>query len=267
MPANSMINSTFQKIGVFGRTQRGNRMLRILLADDDPVFLSRMEHLLMQYAAQRQLNIQIGSYTRDDISSFILQSYDLAFLDIDFGNRRGAGIDLARRIRQKRNDTIIIFVTSYVEYAPEGYELRAFRYLLKTDVDTKLELYFSQAVEHFTTKREVVSIQNNGEIINLAVDDILYLESEKHTVHIHMLCGNFDQYSCYSSLQSFEKKLHPLGFLRIQKSYLVNMRHIKKLQCSEVILENGLTLPVSGKNYSEIKRAYLLWKGVQTWNT
>lgn len=119
MPANSMINSTFQKIGVFGRTQRGNRMLRILLADDDPVFLSRMEHLLMQYAAQRQLNIQIGSYTRDDISSFILQSYDLAFLDIDFGNRRGAGIDLARRIRQKRNDTIIIFVTSYVEYAPE----------------------------------------------------------------------------------------------------------------------------------------------------
>ena len=43
MPANSMINSTFQKIGVFGRTQRGNRMLRILLADDDPVFLSRME--------------------------------------------------------------------------------------------------------------------------------------------------------------------------------------------------------------------------------
>ena len=99
----------------------------------------------MQYAAQRQLNIQIGSYTRDDISSFILQSYDLAFLDIDFGNRRGAGIDLARRIRQKRNDTIIIFVTSYVEYAPEGYELRAFRYLLKTDVDTKLELYFSRA--------------------------------------------------------------------------------------------------------------------------
>lgn len=52
MAANSIMNSAFQKIGVFGRTQRGNRMLRILLADDDPVFLSKMEHLLMQYAAQ-----------------------------------------------------------------------------------------------------------------------------------------------------------------------------------------------------------------------
>ena len=87
------------------------------------------------------------------------------------------GIDLARKLHNENPNAIIIFVTSYVEYAPEGYELRAFRYLLKTDVDTKLELYFSQAVEHFTTKREVVSIQNNGEIINLAVDDILYLES------------------------------------------------------------------------------------------
>lgn len=267
MAANSIMNSAFQKIGVFGKTQRGSRMLRILLADDEPVFLSKMEHLLMRYAEQKQLNVQIGAYTRDDMSSFILQPYDIAFLDIDFGNRRGAGIDLARRLRQKRNDAIIIFVTSYVEYAPEGYELRAFRYLLKTDVDAKLEAYFSQAVEHFTAKREVVSIRNNGEIINLAVDDILYLESEKHTVHVYMLCGNFDHYSCYTSLQSFEEKLQPLGFLRIQKSYLVNMRHIKKLQCSEVIMENGLTLPVSGKNYSEIKRAYLLWKGAQTWNT
>lgn len=242
-------------------------MLRMLLADDDPVFLSKLERLLTQYAAQQQRKVRIDAYPRDDLSGFVLQSYDIAFLDIDFGDRRGAGIDLARRLRQKRNDAIIIFVTSYVEYAPEGYELRAFRYLLKTDVDAKLEAYFSQAVEHFTTKREVVSIQNNGEIINLAVDDILYLESEKHTVHVYMLCGNFDHYSWYASLQSFEEKLQPLGFLRIQKSYLVNMRHIKKLQCSEVIMENGLTLPVSGKNYSEIKRAYLLWKGAQTWNT
>lgn len=184
----------------------------------------------------------------------ILQPYDIAFLDIDFGDRRGAGIELARRLRQKRNDAIIIFVTNYVEYAPEGYELRAFRYLLKTDVDAKLETYFSQAVEHFTTKREVVSIQNNGEIINLAVDDILYLESEKHTVHVYMLCGNFDHYSCYASLQSFEEKLKSLGFLRIHKSYLVNMRHIKKLQCGEVVTETDSVLPVSGKNYGEIKR-------------
>ena len=231
-------------------------MLRMLLADDDPVFLSKLERLLTQYAAQQQRKVWIDAYPRDDLSGFVLQSYDIAFLDIDFGDRR-----------QKRNDAILIFVTNYVEYAPEGYELRAFRYLLKTDIDMKLEAYFSQAAEQFAAKREILPIQTGGEMRNLTVDEILYLESDKHTVRIYMLSSSAGPYSCYASLQSFEEKLQPLGFLRVQKSYLVNMRHIKKLQCSEVIMENGLTLPVSGKNYSEIKRAYLLWKGVQTWNT
>lgn len=242
-------------------------MLRMLLADDDPVFLSKLERLLTQYAAQQQRKVWIDAYPRDDLSGFVLQSYDIAFLDIDFGDRRGAGIDLARRLRQKRNDAILIFVTNYVEYAPEGYELRAFRYLLKTDIDMKLEAYFSQAAEQFAAKREILPIQTGGEMRNLTVDEILYLESDKHTVRIYMLSSSAGPYSCYASLQSFEEKLQSLGFLRVQKSYLVNMRHIKKLQCSEVIMENGLTLPVSGKNYSEIKRAYLLWKGAQTWNT
>lgn len=117
MAANSIMNSAFQKIGVFGKKQRGIHMLRILLADDDPVFLSKMERLLMQYVAQQQLHVQIGTYTRDDMSCFILQPYDIAFLDIDFGDRRGAGIELARRLRQKRNDagfTEYCVRTSYI---------------------------------------------------------------------------------------------------------------------------------------------------------
>ena len=242
-------------------------MLRMLLADDDPVFLSKLERLLTQYAAQQQRKVWIDAYPRDDLSGFVLQSYDIAFLDIDFGDRRGAGIDLARRLRQKRNDAILIFVTNYVEYAPEGYELRAFRYLLKTDIDMKLEAYFSQAAEQFAAKREILPIQTGGEMRNLTVDEILYLESDKHTVRIYMLSSSAGPYSCYASLLSFEEKLQPLGFLRVQKSFLVNMRHIRKLQCGEAALESGETLPVSEKNYRQIKRAYLLWKGAQTWST
>lgn len=267
MAAHIIMDSAFQALTTCGNIKRGIIMLRILLADDDPVFLSKLERLLTQYAARQQLNIQIGMYTQDDISNFLLRPYDIAFLDIDFGNRRGAGIELARRLRRERNDAVIVFVTNFVEYAPEGYELRAFRYLLKSDLDTKLETYLLEAVDQFTTKREVISIQTNGELINLSVDDILYLESEKHTVHICMFCGKYDRYSCYASLQSFAQKLEPLGFLRIHKSYLVNMRHIKRLQCGAVTLEKGDVLPVSEKKYAEIKRTYLLWKGAQTWNT
>ena len=75
----------------------------------------------------------------------------------------------------------------------------------------------------------------------------------------------FSTLSRQETIENSRKLMEQTG--ETMEDYLVNMRHIKKLQCSEVIMENGLTLPVSGKNYSEIKRAYLLWKGAQTWNT
>lgn len=253
--------------GIYTNTKRGSTMLRILLADDEPLFLAAIEKRLTKYAEHMQINVRINKYERDDMSSIVLSTYDIAFLDIDFGKESGSGIEIARRIREKRNDTIIIFVTNFIEYAPEGYELKAFRYLLKTDIDTKLETYFKQAITHFTSKREMITVQNNGELINIPIDDILYLESDKHTVHFNMYAGKRKRYSCYSTLQHFAQSLEHLGFLRTHKSYLVNMNYITKLQCSELTLRNGATLSVSEKNYAEIKKKYLLWKGVQTWNT
>lgn len=267
MSKNIIIDFNQAEKAAYINKKRGPNMLRILLADDEPIFLSKLERLLTNYSDSMKINVQVHKYTRDDMSSIVLSKFDIAFLDIDFGSECGSGIEIARRIRQHREDTVIIFVTNFVEYAPEGYELKAFRYLLKSDIDIKLKVYFKEAIDHFLSKREMITIQNNGELTNILVDDILFLESDKHTIYIKMLNDKRKQYGCYSTLQNFTQKLEPLGFLRIHKSYLVNMKHIVKLQCSDVTLTNGLTLSVSEKNYSEIKRKYLLWKGAQVWNT
>lgn len=255
------------EIPAFVDEMRGVNMLRILLADDEPVFLSKLEKLVQQYSDAMKINALVQKYTCDDMSSIVLSTFDIAFLDIDFGSASGSGLDIARRIRQHREDTVIIFVTNYVEYAPEGYEVKAFRYLLKSDINSKLRGYFIEAVEQLFSKREMITIQNNGELTNIVVDDILFLESDKHIIRINMLNDKRKQYNCYSTLRGFAHKLEPLGFLRVHKSYLVNMRHISKLHCREVILKTGLSLSVSEKNYSEIKQQYLLWKGNQIWNT
>jgi DNA-binding LytR/AlgR family response regulator len=58
-----------------------------------------------------------------------------------------------------------------------------------------------------------------------------------------------------------ESELGEKGFLRIHKGYLANITHIHRLQCQGATLKNGITLPVSEKNYSDLKKKYLLWKG------
>ena len=66
-----------------------------------------------------------------------------------------------------------------------------------------------------------------------------------------------------ATLTSLESELEAHGFLRIHKSFLVNMQHIRKVRSRECLLTDGTTLAVSEKNYSQQKQKYLLWKGLQ----
>lgn len=67
----------------------------------------------------------------------------------------------------------------------------------------------------------------------------------------------------YGRMEDLTEELEPEGFLRIQKSYLVNMAHIKKLNFDHVLLSNGEELPVSQKRYAQLKIQYLGWKNKQ----
>ena len=241
-------------------------MLRVILCDDDVDFLNILEMEIN--AAFHDLNkpCKIHAYSDpNQISNQLLSSCDIAVLDIDYDNAEYNGLDVARKLRDLRKDAVIIFVTNYIEYAPEGYEVRAFRYVLKKEIPTIFRKYIYQAIETIQSSRETVKISVNGEIIDLLIDDILYFEVQQHSVTVYVKKDKYGkiirEYSFYATLGELEQKMDSFGFLRIHKSFLVNMRHIRTLRCREAHLINGTVLRVSEKNYSDNKKKYLLWKG------
>lgn len=246
----------------------GTNMIRILLCDDDIVFLEQMQTEIRTALSKAHVGAVIHTFTSaEDIPGELLESCDLYFLDIDFSEKCYTGMDIAKKIRRGSQDSVIIFLTNYIEYAPLGYEVQAFRYVLKSDVQQKLEQYLLEAVSKLFVQRDFIQIRISGEPITLYLEDILFMESIAHSVIIHVQSvgdtyNGHTEYKLYSSLSSMEGQLSDRGFLRIQKSYLVNMRRIKKLRCSEAMLDNGTTLPVSEKTYAEQKKKYLLWKGL-----
>lgn len=241
-------------------------MFRVILCDDNQPFLNNLSALIEKSLTQMGQKYKIHTYTAmEQISDQLLSSCDIAVLDIDFTGKLYNGLDIARRLRNFRSDSIIIFVTNYIEYAPEGYEVQAFRYVLKSDVVAKLDGYLRQAIQKLEQSRETMKIQINGEIIDIPLNDILYIESQLHSVNVYAQrkspCPTVKVYTFYASISKLEKQLEPQGFLRVHKSYLVNMRHIRRYQCQEVELSNGTKLSASEIRYSEQKQKYLLWKG------
>lgn len=239
--------------------------IEILLCDDDPVFLRWLSGAVAAATEHLGISAHIQAFScGQEIPAERLAGCDIAFLDIDFPRQSDNGIDIARRLRRCGGDGVILFVTNYVEYAPEGYEVQAFRYLLKREASQKLEDYLRLALEQLRARRRTYPIQSGGETIHLPIEDILYIESLRHTAIAHVRReSGVAQYRFYASLRSVEEELAPSGFLRVQKSYLVNMRHIQKFQCKEVMLTSNILLPVSEKHYAQQKRQYLLWKGRQ----
>ena len=241
-------------------------MIRMILCDDDPIFLERMRADIR--AALKQLDTEAVIQTFPEaeiIPQEALRDCDIIFLDIDFNGKKYTGIDIARKIRSIRPNAIIIFLTNYIEYAPEGYEVQAFRYALKSEIDKKLPQYLQAAIGRLLVEKEPFRISVSGEPVTLYLEDILYIESQGHNAVIYSQksekrSDTIKEYKVYSSLSKLEQQLSDRGFLRIQKSYLVNMRRLKQYRCNEALLDNGITLPVSEKTYSENKKKFLLWR-------
>lgn len=242
----------------------GATMLCILICDDDTRMIAAMKASTERILKESNVKAKIHTFMdAASMSTSIMSECDIALLDIDFDKAEYNGMDIARKLRSLRSDTIIIFITNFIEYAPAGYEVRAFRYILKRDLEEDLRTILPLALQ----QRNLGSlpIQINGEIIKIPLDDILYLEVQQHNVTAvtRKLTPERRQkeYSFYAVLSDLEERLAPLGFLRIHKSYLVNMKYLRKFQCKAAILDNGITLRVSEKSYAENKAKFLLWKG------
>lgn len=232
-------------------------MPRILICDDNEVFSQRLRSEIRSQLPQMKADIR--AFTElEDIPESVLAGCDLAFLDIDFAGKQYTGLDIAAKLRKLRPDAVIIFVTNYIEYAPEGYEVGAFRYILKSDLERKLPMYLGQAMEELESGREVLKLRSSGEIITIPLPQIRYIESDRHTVILHT---ERRDYTAYMSLSELEERLEPKGFLRLHKSYLVNMAHLTKYSSTEAVLSDGTALRVSARSYAVQKQKFLLWKG------
>ena len=129
-------------------------MIQIIICDDDAAFAERLSAAISTILTRDSISAKIlVCNSAEEIGRETLASCDVAFLDVDFKGKNYNGIDIARELRSLRNDAVIVFVTNYVEFAPEGYEVQAFRYLLKNELPQKLEASIGKIIGQLRTEK------------------------------------------------------------------------------------------------------------------
>lgn len=239
--------------------------MRILVCDDSPQMSKRLANIIEHKVSTQGVAATIIVVDNEkDLLKLDYTEIDIAFLDVDMGDYNG--IDIARKLRETRLDTVIVFVTNYIEYAPSGYEVNAFRYVLKSALEKTLPETVVLALNEYQKRHRVVSFSMASENIDVPVENILYLESDHRIVIMHLINHARKSFCFYASITQLESSLSPIGFLRIHKSYLVNMEYVELLQYGKVRLKGSVELPVSKANYTELKQYYIAWRGGHRWN-
>lgn len=105
--------------------------MNVLVCDDERQIVDSIIETLEKKTEETQVSSRFYGFSQPSQIDLSLP-YDIALLDIDMGETNG--IELARKLRAENENIVIIFITNFIQYAPEGFEVQAFRYLLKADL-------------------------------------------------------------------------------------------------------------------------------------
>ena len=224
--------------------------MRIAICDDEEIYRVELKTILDKLLANVDYDIDTFEDGRILSEAFSKEPYDLVFLDIEMPSVDG--ITLAKKIRSKSENVFIVFLTSHIEYALEGYEVNALRYLTKpVDVD-KLKEVLKYVQDKQGSGHQII-IKEDGEDILIDIGDVIYMESMNQNVRIVTSKG---EHIIRYNIGDFEEELRSDGFFRIHRGYLISLSKVKKLAKNDVVMDGDVTLPVSRSNVKPLKDAF-----------
>lgn len=191
-------------------------------------------------------------FTQIDLSKF-----QVFFLCLDMPVSEGMKLVFA--VRRCYPNLIIIVVSNDMLYAVEGYQLKVFWVLLRQRLEQDLSACVTAVIHEIQIKQRFLEFKVPKGTINVPIDEILYLEGTSYRkVKIHLRSDPVIE--CPGKLVEYANELIDRGFLKIQRSFLVNMRHIVDIKNYWAILDNGEKVKTSTRDYMIIRSRLKEWK-------
>lgn len=243
-----------------------NTMHKIIIIDDEPL----AREIVKEYV-QRFPDLQLIAECNDGFEAVkAISEYkpDLIFLDIQMP--KISGFEMLELLDEPPS---VIFTTAFDEYAIKAFEANATDYLLKPFSQERFDLavnkYLAQKKEDKNTVKTLVDsvskdtplqrivIRDGSKIKIVPLHEVIMLEAADDYVKIHTAKGAFLK---KKTMQSFEESLPVSQFVRVHRSYIINISQITRIDPMEkenhvALLKDGPTVPVSKAGYQKLKQA------------
>jgi DNA-binding LytR/AlgR family response regulator len=220
--------------------------IKCLAIDDEPLALKQIGAYIKRTPFLELVALKNSAL--DALEYISSNQINLIFVDINMPDLNG--MDFVKSLEEKPN---IIFTTAYSEYAIEGFKVDAIDYLLKpidykdflkavNKVKALVELKELQ-YESIKTTQDHIFVKSGYKLMQIRLSDIKYIESMHEYIRIHLI--NDKPVMTLVSLKSVEELLPSNKFMRVHRSFIVNLGRIKVIERYRIIFDNNVYIPIS----------------------
>jgi len=229
-------------------------VLRIAICEDDQTIQNKLQEHIEDWAEARGTKVDILSYPSAEafLMAWPEMSFDLAFFDIKM--KEMTGIELASLIRKTDSNMLIVFTTSFTQYALSGYEVNAMHYLIKPVSPTKLLPILDKARLIWRSHQDSFMLVSDGTgQLKLPFGDIYYISVLSHTMSVTTDSTVYEMRKTMGELM----EMLPSYFIRIHRSFIVNLFKVECVYKDSLLLTNEAKLPISRNNSKDVNDAFI----------
>ena len=233
-------------------------MIRCLAIDDEPLALKQLVSYIMQtpfleLVAACQSAVEVKEILHNE-------QIDALFVDINMPDLNGLDF-----VKSLSTPLLVVFTTAYSEFALEGYKVNAIDYLLKPfglddfiraaqKVKKQYELMNAVSVS-VVDMDDAIFFKTEYKIVRVDIKQIMYVESMSEYLKIHLV-DEPKPIIVLLSMKKIEERLPVNSFMRVHRSYIINLKMIKEVNKSRIIMNSDTYIPI-GDNYREAFNNYL----------
>lgn len=218
--------------------------MNILIVDDNIDFSNTLKNDLFNHLCHyyEKVNFHMSEMPLKNIDD--LDNFDFALIDIDLPEKNG--ILFAKEFKDKYPKTILVFISSHTHLVHNTLVVQPFYFIRKSTYKKDLNTFF-ELINDKISKKEIIDLNYDTERTRIFTDDIIYIESQLHKLIIYTLNGIvYDNHSLKNLLSLLPKD----NFIRIHKSYVININYLTKISSNTLVLNNSISLNI-GRFYKE----------------
>ena len=236
-------------------------MLRVAICDANREDIDRSRRLAVDFSdTHPQTPVDVRAYRLAyDLLEEVGKTggFDIYLLDVVMPHM--TGVDLARRIRARKERAEILFLTVSREYAVEAFDVKAAGYLIKPVTKLSLEHNLDKALKFLWRKQQLKLLikSKDGQLV-VRASDIVYIEVERHNLYFHIMTAEgIKSIRTRGTMREMYDALKEMNFAKCSACYLINMNYITAINKSKIECAGGVVLFISRKSQKEFMTHFM----------